>query len=150
VRRLAPKPKFAAAPRPVDIEMLTAVLQNRMHVLRDYTRKVTLPVLRVEKRANRYKALPRRARRLLVSGPILLDDIAKDKLATILKSNTALRTVHEFRQQLLNIWAQANVSNERLVKQLKEWCSRAEASGIDSLQNFSARLRGYILQPAPI
>ncbi len=150
VRRLAPKPKFAAAPRPVDIEMLTAVLQNRMHVLRDYTRKVTLPVLRVEKRVNRYNALPRRARRLLVSGPILLDDIAKDKLATMLESNTALRTVHEFRQQLLNIWAQANVSNERLVKQLKEWCSRAEASGIDALQNFSASLRGYILQPAPI
>jgi stearoyl-CoA desaturase (delta-9 desaturase) len=150
VRRLAPKPKFAAVPRPVDIEMLTAVLQNRMHVLRDYTRKVTLPVLRLEKRANRYKALPRRARRLLVSGPILLDDIAKDKLATLLESNAALRTVHEFRQQLLNIWAQANVSNERLVKQLKEWCSRAEASGIDALQNFSASLRGYILQPAPI
>jgi stearoyl-CoA desaturase (delta-9 desaturase) len=41
VRRLAPAPQRATKPRQVDIETLTAVLQNRMHVLRDYTRKVT-------------------------------------------------------------------------------------------------------------
>jgi len=150
VRRLAPKPKIAADPRPVDIETLTAVLQNRMHVLRDYTRKVTLPVLRVEKRANPDKELTRRARKLLVSGPILLDEAARIRLASLLEGNATLRTVHEYRQQLLNLWAQANVSNERLVRQLKEWCNRAEASGIDALHDFSASLRGYILQPSPV
>jgi stearoyl-CoA desaturase (delta-9 desaturase) len=149
VRRLAPKPKFADDPRPVDIETLTAVLQNRMHVLRDYTRKVTLPVLRVEKRAHRDNALLRRARKILVSGPILLDEAAKTRLAGLLEDNTALRTVHEYRQQLLDLWAQANVSNERLVRQLKEWCNRAEASGIDALHDFSASLRGYVLQSSP-
>jgi len=150
VRRLAPKPKFADDPRPVDIETLTAVLQNRMHVLRDYTRKVTLPVLRVEKRAHRDNALLRRARKLLVSGPILLDEAAKTRLAGLLEDNTALRTVHEYRQQLLDLWAQANVSNERLVRQLKEWCNRAEASGIDALHDFSASLREYVLQTSPV
>lgn len=149
VRRLAPKPQLADDPRPVDIETLTAVLQNRMHVLRDYTRKVTLPVLRVEKRANRDNALLRRARKLLVSGPILLDEAAKARLASLLEDNAALRTVHEYRQQLLDLWAQANVSNERLVRQLKEWCNRAEASGIDALHDFSASLRGYVLQATP-
>jgi stearoyl-CoA desaturase (delta-9 desaturase) len=149
VRRLAPKPQLADDPRPVDIETLAAVLQNRMHVLRDYTRKVTLPVLRVEKRANRDNALLRRARKLLVSGPILLDEAAKARLASLLEDNAALRTVHEYRQQLLDLWAQANVSNERLVRQLKEWCNRAETSGIDALHDFSASLRGYVLQAAP-
>jgi len=149
VRRLAPKPRLADDPRPVDIETLAAVLQNRMHVLRDYTRKVTLPVLRIEKRANRDNALLRRARKLLVSGPILLDEAAKVRLASLLEDNAALRTVHEYRQQLLDLWAQANVSNERLVRQLKEWCNRAEASGIDALHDFSASLRGYVLQAAP-
>lgn len=149
VRRLAPKPKFADDPRPVDIETLTAVLQNRMHVLRDYTRKVTLPVLRVEKRADRDNALLRRARKLLISGPILLDEAAKIRLTGLLEANTALRTVHEYRQQLLDLWVQANVSNERLVRQLKEWCNRAEASGIEALHDFSASLRGYILQTSP-
>jgi stearoyl-CoA desaturase (delta-9 desaturase) len=148
VRRLAPAPQRAAKPRQVDIKTLTAVLQNRMHVLRDYTRKVTLPVLRVEKRADRNNAMLKRARKLLVSGPILLDEVAKIKLARLLADNAALRTVHEYRQQLLDLWAQANVSNERLVRQLKDWCNQAEASGIDALHDFSANLRGYLPQPA--
>jgi stearoyl-CoA desaturase (delta-9 desaturase) len=64
----------------------------------------------------------------------------------LLEDNAALRTVHEFRQQLLSLWEQANVSNERLVSQLKEWCREAEASGIDALHDFSANLRGYLPQ----
>ena len=147
IRRLAPIPVHAANPRSVDIATLTAVLQNRMHVLREYTRKVTLPVLRVEKRASRDNTLLKRGRKLLVAGPALLDDAAKQKLAALLADNSALRTVHEYRQQLLTLWAQANVSNERLVNQLKEWCNRAEASGIDVLHDFSANLRGYLPQP---
>ena len=148
MRRVVPVPALADQPRPVDIQTLTAVMQNRMHVLREYTRKVTLPVLRREKRANRDNALLRRARKLVVSGPILLDDAAKARLASLLDDNAALRTVHEYRQQLLDLWDQANVSNERLVRQLKEWCNRAESSGIDALHDFSASLRGYLPQPA--
>lgn len=148
VRRLAPQPSIADGPRVVDLQTLTAVLQNRMHVLRDYTRKVTLPVFRLEKRVNRSNGALRRARKLLVSGPILLDEAAKARLARLLEGNVALRTVHEYRQQLLELWSQANVSNERLIKQLKEWCNRAESSGIDALHDFSANLRGYLPQSA--
>lgn len=150
VRRLAPQPAVADSPRTVDIQTLTAVLQNRMHVLRDYTRKVTLPVFRREKRVNRGNETLRRARKLLVSGPILLDEAAKARLARLLEDNLALRTVHEYRQQLLELWGQANVSNERLIRQLKEWCNRAESSGIDALHDFSANLRGYLPQAAMV
>ena len=31
---------------------------------------------------------------------------------------------------------------------LQAWCHEAEASGIRALQDFSARLKGYSLQPA--
>ncbi|TDJ45807.1 MAG: acyl-CoA desaturase [Gammaproteobacteria bacterium] len=150
VRRLAPQPAVADSPRAVDIQTLTAVLQNRMHVLRNYTRKVTLPVFRREKRVNRGNETLRRARKLLVSGPILLDEAAKARLARLLEDNVALRTVHEYRQQLLELWGQANVSNERLIRQLKEWCNRAESSGIDALHDFSANLRGYLPQAAMV
>jgi len=146
VRRLAPMPQFAAKPRSVDLETVAAVLQNRMHVLRDYRRKVTLPVFRMEKRCHRDNKLLKRARKLLVAGPILMDDAARERLGRLLEDNAALRTVHEFRQQLLSLWEQANVSNERLVSQLREWCKQAEASGIDALHDFSANLRGYLPQ----
>jgi stearoyl-CoA desaturase (delta-9 desaturase) len=119
-----------------------------MHVLRDYTRKVTLPVFRKEKRKHREDHVLQRARKLLVAGPVVLDDAAKAKLASLLEDNAVLRTVYDYRLQLLDLWNQANVSNERLVGQLKEWCNRAESSGIDALHDFSANLRGYLPQPA--
>jgi stearoyl-CoA desaturase (delta-9 desaturase) len=147
VRRVAPQPQFAPSPRHVDVDTLKAVLVNRMHVLRDYTSKVTLPVLRRERQAC---AVAQKApRRLLVRRPQLLDDGARARLAHLLESNQALRTVHEYRQQLMQLWEQTAVSNELLVKQLREWCARAEASGIEALQEFSARLRGYLPAPVP-
>lgn len=148
VRRVAPEPRLAPKPRAVDTETVRAVLVNRMHVLRDYTRKVTLPVLHREKSVNRDCALLPTARQLLVRRYQLLDEAGRARLHQVLERNQTLRTVHEFRQQLVSLWEQANVSNEGLVRQLKEWCARAEASGIEALQEFSARLRGYMPAPA--
>jgi stearoyl-CoA desaturase (delta-9 desaturase) len=146
VRRVAPEPQFAPAPRQVDIETLKAVLVNRMHVLRDYSSKVTLPVFRREAEVD---ATARRfSPGLLIRRPQLLDDTARARHANLLDNNQALRTVHEYRQQLVAVWEHANVSNELLVRQLREWCARAEASGIEALQEFSARLRGYLPAPA--
>jgi len=127
---------------------LQAVLVNRMHVMRDYTRSVTLPELKRECIADKSNELFRRARACMVKRPESLDDLSREKLLSLLANNQTLRTVHELREQLTQIWAQANVSNEQLVAQLKLWCVRAEESGIKSLEEFSARLRGYIPQPA--
>ncbi len=147
VRRMAPKPQFVDTPQQVDLETLRAVMVNRMHILRDYSRKVTLPVLRFEAHA-RGDELLNRARRLLLRWPGMMDDAAKARLAQVLENNQALRTVHEYREQLSALWQQANVSNEKLVGQLRDWCARAEASGVQALQDFSAHLRGCRLQPA--
>jgi stearoyl-CoA desaturase (delta-9 desaturase) len=148
VRRVAPTPQLAPVPRPVDLDTLRAVLVNRMHVLRDYTSRVTLPVLHREKAADG-QGLLKRARQVLVRRPQLLDADGQAQLARVLAASHALRTVHEFRQRLVEIWEQANVSNEALVAHLREWCAQAEASGIEALQQFSARLRGYLPAPMP-
>ena len=49
---------------------------------------------------------------------------------------------------LNQLWSGANVSNERLLAQLKEWCEEAEASGIKVLEDFAERLRSYQLASA--
>jgi stearoyl-CoA desaturase (delta-9 desaturase) len=147
VNRVAPVPQFAAEARPVDIETLKAVIQHRMHVLRDYTRVVVVPVLRMERENRPGDAMFRRARSLVVRWPGLLDEAAHRRLNRLLETSPRLRTVHEYRRQLIALWQQANVSNERLVRELCEWCTRAEQSGIASLQEFSARLRVYMPQP---
>ncbi len=150
VRKVAPAPVVCeTSADAVDQDNLKAIIVSRMHVLRDYTRHVTLPVLRMERAKAAGDRALRRARRLLVRQPQLLDDAAKERLRQVLAENAALETVHEFRERLQALWSGANVSNERLLAQLKEWCAEAEASGIQVLEEFAARLRGYQLQMAP-
>jgi stearoyl-CoA desaturase (delta-9 desaturase) len=148
VNRIAPVPAHVEPRRSVDLENLRAVIVNRMHVLRDYSRTVTLPVLRAElKRRTEQSNLPRGVRKLLIRHPKLLDDGATARLQEILRSHQALKTVHEFRERLQQLWSGANASNERLVAQLRDWCTQAEASGIKVLQEFAFTLRGYAMQP---
>lgn len=144
VNKVAPRPALQANPgKQVDLENLRAIIVNRMHVLRDYTRQVTLPVLKKEQAIAAGNAAFRKAKNLLVRQPRLLDDKAKQRLCELLSNNVALETVHEFREKLRELWSGANVSNEKLLAQLKEWCAEAEASGIKVLEEFAGRLRSY-------
>ena len=120
-----------------------------MHVLRDYTKQVTLPVFKKEQALAAGDAAFRRAKKLLVRRPVMLDKDAKLRLRKLLADNAALQTVHDFRESLSELWSGANKSsNERLLAQLKEWCAAAEASGIKVLEDFAERLRSYQLAPA--
>ena len=54
-----------------------------------------------------------------------------------------LATALAMRQELVGLWERSNASKEQLVRQLQDWCRRAEASGIPPLVDFSRRLRSY-------
>jgi stearoyl-CoA desaturase (delta-9 desaturase) len=149
VNRVAPEPAHVEPRLSVDLENLRAVIVNRMHVLRDYSRTVTLPVLRAElKRRTAQSNLTRGVRKLLIRHPRLLDAGASARLQEILRNHQALKTVYEFRDRLQELWSGAQASNERLLAQLRDWCAQAEASGIKALQDFALTLRGYAMQPA--
>ncbi len=149
VRRVVPAPIFADEPA-ADLEALRAIIVNRMHVLRNYTKTVTLPVFRKELRgADTENGLLRRARKLLIRRPALLDKKASARLTEILENNHALKTVHEFRERLRDLWTGAtDVSNETLLAQFREWINQAEASGIRVLHEYAQVLKSYRLQPA--
>jgi stearoyl-CoA desaturase (delta-9 desaturase) len=147
VIRVAPEPMHVEPRKHIDLETVRAVIVNRMHVLRAYTRNVMLPVFRDELRIAGGK-LSSRVRKLLVREPVLLDQTAQSRLREVLASNQALQTVHEFRERLRQMWSGANMSNEKLVQHLKEWIAQAEESRIKVLQDFAATLRGYAMQPA--
>lgn len=149
VIRVAPAPsKVPSTRKHVDIETVRAVIVNRMHVLRAYTRTVTLPVFREQMRIAGTN-LSRRAKKLLVREPVLLDVSAQSKLKQVLAENHVLNTVHDFRERLRVLWSGANMSNEGLLLHLKDWIAQAEASGIKVLQDFAAQLRGYAVSPLP-
>lgn len=147
VIRVAPSPVKVEPRVHIDLENVRAVIVNRMHVLRDYTRNVTIPVFREELRVAGDK-LSKRVRKLLVREPALLDTQAQSRLEEVLASNQTLKTVHEFRERLAVMWSGANMSNDKLVQHLKEWIAQAEASGIKVLQDFANTLRSYAMRPA--
>jgi stearoyl-CoA desaturase (delta-9 desaturase) len=64
-------------------------------------------------------------------------------LAEALKKSRALATVVAMRHELVALWERSSASKEQLLRQLQDWCRRAEASGIASLVDFSQRLRSY-------
>ncbi len=149
INRVAPRPVIDHRPdKQPDVETLTAIIVNRMHVLRDYTRQVTLPVLRTERALAEDSSLFKRAKKLLVRRAAMLDEKSSARLGDLLARSAALRTVHDYREKLSAIWSGKNVSNEKLLDQLKDWCHEAEASGIQALEDFADRLRSYQLAPA--
>ncbi|MEM7612264.1 MAG: fatty acid desaturase [Pseudomonadota bacterium] len=151
VKKIAPQPERGAANSDVSIETLRAIIVNRMHVLRDYTREVTLPTLDFERRREQGNEMLAKARKVLVRQPALLDGKARARLDEILENSSTLKTVHEFRDRLQTLWKSgATISNEKLLEQLREWCAEAEASGIRVLQDFADRIRGYALSPQPL
>jgi stearoyl-CoA desaturase (delta-9 desaturase) len=136
VLRVAPKPHLTEQRRALDTETFNALFTNRMHVLRDYARRVVRPVCR------ELAVAPK----LLVRHPTLLAEEAKDAVTKLLQQHEALRAVVEFRDRLQQVW---NDSNQvRALHQLREWCTQAEASGIRSLGEFAQRLRAYAPAPA--
>ena len=150
VKKVAPKPRQAPDKHVVDLDTLRAVVLNRFHVTSDFARNVVVPVMREElKLADRScRRLLKRHRGLLVREQNQLDEQDQLNLNGILQISQSLRTVHEHRARLLALWDRTTASHEKLLAALQEWCTQAEASGIESLQDFSRSLKSYTLQPA--
>ena len=43
----------------------------------------------------------------------------------------------------MGFWSRTNASREQLLRQLQDWCARAEQSDIAGLKRFSQLLRSY-------
>lgn len=145
VKKIAPTAKFNTAKQVCDHDLLNAVITHRYDVLTRYARTVKATYgVELDKIAS---SLPNGKIEKLKSWLHLdaadLGDAEKTKLAEVLKQSHALNTIYTMRQELSQLWARSNASKEQLLKQLQDWCHRAESSGISSLQTFSHKLRSY-------
>ncbi len=131
-----------------DTETLKAVLTHRYRVMTEYFRTVTLPTLREEMHAagDSLKALPRRMRKALANGGQWLDEAGRERIQAVIDKRPRLRTVSEYRARLAALMELRG--GEAGLTALQDWVREAEASGIEALEQFSARLRGYALVPA--
>lgn len=149
IKKVAPKPQRLPGKQVADLDTLRAVVLNRFYIMSEFARSVVLPVLKEELKIAdaSCRALLRRHRALLVREETQLNAQDLDKLRGVLQLSQSLRTVYEHRARLQALWQRTTANHEKLLAELKEWCTQAEASGIQALQDFSRSLRSYSLQP---
>jgi stearoyl-CoA desaturase (delta-9 desaturase) len=130
-----------------DTDTVKAVLAHRFHVMSDYFRGVIAPTLHDEavNAGAGIKALPRKLRKALGNGGRWLDASSREHLTAFTDKHPQLRTVCEFRARLAALTERNGRNAEGLLDALKEWCHEAEATGIRTLAEFAARLKGYRL-----
>ncbi len=149
VRQVAPQPNIRSDKDAIDVDTVRAVLINRMYVMARYARTVTIPVLKSELRRvdASYRRLLKSARAGLVRDGSQVGEAEQKNLAEALVCSASLRVVYEYRQRLQQIWTRATAGQENAMRALQEWCSQAEASGVQALQDFARSLRNYSLKP---
>jgi stearoyl-CoA desaturase (delta-9 desaturase) len=139
VRWVAPRPHLERRRRELDADTVQALFTNRLHVLRAYARSVVRPVCRELKR--REGSVLAGAPSLLIRHPALMAEEARRRLRELLERYEVLRRVIEYREGLQQAWE--NASAGHALAQLREWCRRAEDSGIGALREFAQALPAY-------
>lgn len=145
VKRLPPKLIQASEKSAVDLEILKIVIANRFQVMAHYSREVILPLLGEERIKAKLtgKNLFKRCKGLLVRADNLLDDLSKQRIASILENSHTLKLAYHYRQKLQDIWNRTTANQRELLEALQEWCKEAEATGIMALRSFVTQLRRY-------
>ncbi len=147
VKHVAPTPHFAAPKTAVDPDNLQAIIRCRYDVLAQYAQSLKRTYAEELRKLRRRS--PQEARALKSVEPWLdrddkmLHDAERARLAQVLPKSQPLQTMYAMRRELATVWGRSTASREQLVRQLQDWCRRAEASGIQALAEFSQRLRSY-------
>ena len=147
VKKIAPTAKMAGAKSVADADMLQAVIANRYEVLATYAKSLRATyseeVAKLRQNSPQDAEMLGRFKRWLVRDHKTLAAPEQQQLAEALAKSKPLETVYSMRQELSALWERSSASKEQLLKDLQDWCQRAEASGIRQLEEFSLRLRCY-------
>ncbi len=145
VKKVAPTPRFAAPKPTADAQTLQAVITNRYDVLSRYAKSLKRIYAHEVERLGHWSSEAQTLKRFRDAMLRMqqLSEAERARLGDALKKSRMLATALAMRQELVGLWERSNASKEQLVRQLQDWCHRAETSGIPSLVDFSRRLRSY-------
>jgi stearoyl-CoA desaturase (Delta-9 desaturase) len=149
--RVAPKVQMRSVKTVCDAETLQAIITHRYEVLTRFAeslRQTAIAEIHALKASEKlagikdFKALER-VKHWLQRDAAALPESERANLTLALTSSKVLATIYSMRQELAAVWGRSTASKEQLVRQLEDWCRRAEESGIVALQQFSRQLRSY-------
>jgi len=145
VKKVAPELKLDAAKTRCDLATVQAVITHRYEVLAKYAKTLRdTCASEIHNLKARAVSVDRAAvKRMLHVDAGALQANERAKVDDAISKSRVLATVYTMRQELAALWQRSSASKEQLVRQLEDWCARAETSGIIALQEFSRRLRRY-------
>lgn len=152
VKKVAPQARFDWQKVACDVETLQAVISHRYEITTKYARtlkatcKQEIARLKAEGvvfQGMRGRSAWRSFRSWMQSDRTQLSAEQQAALNEAFARSEKLKAVYAFKQDLMKTWERSTLSKEELVARLEDWCRRAEASGIDALQQFSRRIRAY-------
>ena len=130
----------------VDAATLQAVIAHRFDVMKHYAKSMKhTSAIEIERlRAKGHDCAPVQAIRKWWHRDIATFTAEqRARVAAALEASPALKASWAMREELRRIWERSTLNTEQLVGQLRDWCDRAEKSGVGPLADFSRRLRRY-------
>lgn len=147
VKKIAPKLRIDKEKTHCDLDTLQAVISHRYEVLAKYTKSLQATfakeMVHLKEATAQYGVDKSTLKRWILADSKTLQEHEREKLSQVLSNAKTLDKVYTMREELAEIWQRSTASTEELVKQLEDWCRRAEESGIEVLRTFSQRLRCY-------
>ncbi len=147
VKKTAPKLNINKTKTECDFDTLQAVIAHRYEVLAKYSQSLKAmlkkEVEHLRETATHHGIDGNTLKRWILADAKTLQEDERIKLNLVLSKTKSLDTVYTMREELAAIWQRSAASKDELVKQLEDWCHRAEESGIEVLEKFSRRLRCY-------
>ncbi len=147
VKKVAPKLRLNKNKTQCDFDTLQAVISHRYEVLAKYSMSLktafATELEHLKETIAHCEIDNSTFKRWLLADSKTLEDHEREKLTQVLRNTKTLDTIYNMREELVAIWQRSSASKDELVKQLEDWCKRAEESGIEVLRAFSQRLRYY-------
>jgi len=147
VKKIAPKLKLDKGKTQCDLATLQAVISHRYEVLAKYSNSLKATFYKeidhLKDLAGQHGIDNLTLKRWVLADSKTLQEHERETLSQVLSNTKNLDKVYTMREELAAIWQRSTASKDELVKQLEDWCKRAEESGIEVLQRFSQRLRCY-------
>jgi stearoyl-CoA desaturase (delta-9 desaturase) len=144
VKKMAPQVRMRNPISTCDLQTLQAVITHRYDVLARFSGSIKSTCADEIKRiAANSPVHMADFKRWLSVDERFISESEQAHVDQIIEKSRILKTVATMRRELIGLWQRSSATKEQLVKQLEDWCRRAELSGITALQDFSRTLRSY-------
>ena len=144
VKKTPPRLAFGDVRPVADMNTLEALISNRYEIMAGYAkemRKAFDQEVDALKARTADASVIKTAQRWLHRDADKVPAFAVAHLATARAASPVLDKMVTMREELRQMWLNTSHSREHLAGELKDWCHRAEASGIAALEQFSLKLR---------